>query len=161
MMMKVHMQKNEREITDQQVMLDVIKKGKFAMIAMCRENEPYVVTLSYGYDNEHQALYLHTAKKGLKLDFIAENPSVCATVIEDLGYLYNECAHAFRSVVFWGSMSVVESIDEKKHGMSVLMNHLEEDPAPIRARTLKNDRVYDAFTVLKLEISHMTGKEGR
>ncbi len=160
-MQQIHMQKKEREITDREEMNEVLKNGKYAMIAMCRDNEPYVVTLSYGFDSQKNVLYLHSAAKGLKLTIIKDNPAVCATVIEDLGYLHNECAHAYRSVVFWGAMSAVESLEEKKHGMEIMMNHLEEDPEPVRQRTLKNDRVYDSFTVLKLEISHMTGKQGR
>jgi uncharacterized protein len=160
-MKQYHMQKREREITDQKELLDVLKNGKYAMIAMCRDNEPYVVTLSYGFDSHNNTLYLHSAAKGLKLAFMEDNPAVCATVIEDRGYLHDECAHAYRSVVFWGTMSAVESLEEKKYGMEMMMNHLEEHPEPIRERALKNDRVYESFFVLKIEISRMTGKQGR
>jgi uncharacterized protein len=160
-MQPYHMTKKEREITDPQVMADILRKGKFTVISLCRDNEPYVVTLSYGYDESSRTLYFHAGNSGLKLEFLRENPVVCGTVIEDRGYLTDECAHAYRSVVFWGKMTVVQSLEEKKQGMEVLFNQLEENPAPIKARTLKKDAAYDAVAVLRLRIDHITGKQGQ
>ncbi|WP_424358594.1 pyridoxamine 5'-phosphate oxidase family protein [Methanocella sp. MCL-LM] len=71
-MAKYHMNKAEREITDPGIIADILKAGKYAVIAMCRENEPNVVTLSYGYDAGQSCLYFHTAPTGLKLDFVRE-----------------------------------------------------------------------------------------
>ena len=160
-MQKYHMNKREREITDKKEIDEILKKGKYAVISMCRDNEPYIVTLSYGYDKDENALYFHSALKGLKLDFIKRNPLVCATVIEDGGYKKDQCGHAYRSVVFWGNMSVVDNLEEKKKGMEVLLNHLEDTPGPIKERKLKNDKVYSKMAVLKLEILQISGKKGK
>lgn len=53
------------------------------MISMCREDEPYIVTLSYGYDIENNTLFFHCSPIGLKIDFIKSNPMVCGTIIEN------------------------------------------------------------------------------
>jgi nitroimidazol reductase NimA-like FMN-containing flavoprotein (pyridoxamine 5'-phosphate oxidase superfamily) len=58
-----------RELKQESDINAIIKNGKFAVISMCRDNEPYIVTLSYGYDLEKKTLYFHCAQKGLKLDF--------------------------------------------------------------------------------------------
>ena len=155
-----HMTRKEREIKDPQIQNNILKNGKFTTIGLCRDKEPYVVTLSYGYDELQHALYFHAANKGLKLDFIQENQAVCGTIIEDLGYLKDECAHAYRSLVYRGKISIVKDLQEKKEGMEVLFQHLEEDPDPIRDRTLKNDAAYNRVTMLKIEIFHISGKEG-
>ena len=160
-MKKYHMNKSEREMTDNKEIEGILKSGKYVTISMCRDNEPYIVTLSYGYDQSDNSLYFHTSLKGLKLDFIRDNPIVCATVIDDGGYLMNECSHAYRSVVFWGNMIILDSLDEKKHGMEVLLNHLEDIPIPIKERTLKNDQVYKNIAVLKLQITQISGKNGK
>ena len=97
-----------REITSDEEITGILKKGKYAVISMCRDNEPYIVTLSFGYDAESNALYFHTAKAGLKLDFLNQNSLVCATVIEDGGYVPDVCEHVYKSVVFWGTMEVVQ-----------------------------------------------------
>lgn len=155
------MQKAERELTDPKDIEGILHQGKFASIASCREDAPYIVTLSYGYDQTARSLYFHTAPKGLKNDIIAANPRACATVIEDLGYKLDQCSHAYRSAVLWGKMTLVNDLKEKKHGMEVLFNHLEDDPDPIRARNLPDDASYDRVAILKFEIESMTGKEGK
>lgn len=157
---KYHMNKSEKEITNPEELARIITGGKYAVIAMCRSNEPYIVTLSYGYDRDGNVLYFHSAKKGLKLDFISSNPNVCATVIEDRGYKVNECEHSYASVVMWGKMSIVESLEEKKHALDVMITHLEEKSDAVKARILKNDKVYEGVGILKLEIGEMTGKSG-
>ncbi|MEA1994492.1 MAG: pyridoxamine 5'-phosphate oxidase family protein [Euryarchaeota archaeon] len=154
------MQKKEREITARHTLHEILIQGKYATISLCRENEPYVVTLSYGYDEKKNALYFHTALKGLKLEIIRQNPRACGTVIEDRGYLEGRCAHAYRSVVFQGKMRIVQNLEEKKHAMSVLLNHLEEDPEPIKERNLRKDEAYDNIGILRLDIEEITGKKG-
>lgn len=179
-----HMHKQELELTDPAEIESILLKGKFATIALSKDDQPYVVTLNYGYDRSgkahkfskgggpsepnrspeegvgHQALYFHSALEGLKLDYLAANPKACATVIEDLGYQLDKCTHAYRSVVLWGRMSVVEELDEKKHGMEVMFDHLEENPDPIRERNFPDDSGYDRVAILRFDIERMTGKEG-
>ena len=159
-MARGHMNRSDKAITDQDVLADILKLGKYVTIAMCRENEPYAVTLNYGFDQERKALYFHCAQKGLKLDFIRANPQVCATVIEDRGYKTGECDHAFRSVVFWGTMHLVEDLHEKRRAIDILLDHLEEQPDRVRQKSLKSDEVYREVGILRLDIDEMTGKQG-
>lgn len=160
-MTKYHMFKKEKEITDVEVLFDVLKKGKYASIALSEKNKPYIVTMNYGYDAEKKALYFHCALKGLKLDILSQNPRVCATVMEDHGYKMDECSHAYRSIVFWGTLKVVQDLEEKKYGMEVLFRHLETNPDPIRERNFKTERDYSKVNILRLNIEEITGKQGR
>jgi len=155
------MQKLERQIRDNIEIKDILKNGKFAIISMCRDNEPYIVTLSYGFDNLNNSLYFHTAKQGLKLDFIKQNPYVCGTVIEDKGYKINQCSHAYRTIVFWGDMHLIEDLEEKKHGFEILMNQLEKEPEKIKERFLKTDESYEHASILRLNLKEITGKESQ
>ena len=159
-MAKYHMNRKEQEITEKNSLIEILKQGKYAVISMCRDNEPYLVTLSYGYDENKNALYFHCSQKGLKLDFINQNPSVCATVIEDRGYKMGDCSHAYRSVVFWGKMHIIKDLQEKKHALNILVNHLEDDPDIVKERSLKSDDVYEDVGILRLDITEMTGKQG-
>ncbi len=151
----------DRELKSETDINAILKNGKFAVISMCREYEPYIVTLSYGYDSERRALYFHCAQRGLKLDFIAANNKVCATVIEDGGYIKGECEHEFRSVVFWGNMQVVKELEEKKHGMNILLQHLEGQDSVIRQKMLKAEGSYSKMEILRLDIEEIHGKAGR
>jgi uncharacterized protein len=153
--------KVEREITDAGEIRRIMHDGKYAAIAMCRDNEPYVVTMSYGYDEPKNALYFHCANHGLKMDFLAINKNVCATVVEDRGYATGECSHLYNSAVFWGKMSIVESLDEKIHGLSVMIDQLEESPGRRKEEVAQYKDEFDGFTILRLDIQDITAKHGK
>lgn len=161
-MKKYHLNNRpNRELTDESEITAILKNGKYAVISMCRDNEPYIVTLSYGYDSEKNSLYFHCSPRGLKLDFINTNPQVCATVIEDGGYVFDECGHNYRTAVFWGTIRIVSDLDEKKHGMKILLNHLENQPSIIKEKLLKSDDFYSKMEILRLDIIEIHGKAGR
>lgn len=161
MIPRYHLQKKEREIKEPKELLAIIKRGKYTTIAMCKNNEPYIVTLSYGYDEIKNALYFHSRQTGLKCEFIKNNPHVCATIIEDRGYIMNDCAHEFRSVIIWGNMYLVETLEEKKHAMDILLYHLEDNPDKIKQESLSNDKIYRNLGMLRLDIMKINGKWGR
>ncbi|HVP36628.1 MAG TPA: pyridoxamine 5'-phosphate oxidase family protein [Terriglobales bacterium] len=158
-MAKYHMRKNEREITDQNELMEILKKGKLAAISMCRESEPYIVVLNYGYDKAKNSLYFHCAKSGLKIDFIKDNKRVCGTIIEDLGYIMDECEQKYRSLVFWGEMFFIENLEEKKHGIDVLINHLEKNLKEVKEKSIKSEETYEDVGILRLDIKELTGKK--
>ncbi len=153
--------KKEREITDKDEIRRILHEGKYAAIAMCRNNEPYVVTMSYGFDEPKNALYFHCANIGLKLDFLAVNENVCGTVVEDGGYVVNECSHRYNSAVFWGKMSVVESLEEKIHGLAAMVDQLEERPGRRKDEIAGYKDEFDDFKVLRLDIQDITAKHGK
>jgi nitroimidazol reductase NimA-like FMN-containing flavoprotein (pyridoxamine 5'-phosphate oxidase superfamily) len=161
--MKYHMRNRpEREIKDQAVLDEILARGKFAALAMCRNGEPYIVTLSYGYDRSGRALYFHCAKDGMKRDFVRENSNVCATVVEDHGYVQGECKHAYRSVVVRGRITIADG-DEKQKGVNVLLDHLEEQPEIMRAKLespARQARIDTAMDVWRLDIEQISGKAG-
>ena len=157
-MQSYHLQKKEREITDKYIIEQILKNGKYATISMCRMEEPYIVTLSYGFDEDRNALYFHSANLGLKLDILKDNSSVCGAIIEDLGYNKSACSHKYRSIVFWGEMIIVQDIKEKKHGFNVLLNHLEENPSEMKKKFLKNEQSYVDTCIMRLRIKKITGK---
>ncbi len=157
-MSKYHLRRKEKQIKENEELVEVLKGGKFAIISMCKENEPYIVSLSYGYDESKNALFFHCAKEGQKIDFIKANPYVCGTVIEDNGY-EDKCGQTYRSVIFRGKMNIVEELEEKKFGFTILLNQLEHDPIATKNKFLKKDETYENSGMLRLDITDITGKE--
>ena len=139
-------------------MIGILRNGKYTIISLCKENEPYIVTLSYGYDNDKHALYFHCAKEGQKIEFINFNPNVCGTVIEENGYK-DGCGQAFRSVVFRGRMVTIDTLEEKKQGLDIMIDHLEQDPIPIKNKFLNKASSYEKLGMLRLDITDISGKE--
>jgi nitroimidazol reductase NimA-like FMN-containing flavoprotein (pyridoxamine 5'-phosphate oxidase superfamily) len=159
--MKYHMRRSEREITERTVHEEILRKGKFATLALCRNDEPYVVTLSYGYENASQSLYFHCAMDGLKTEFVMENPNVCATIIQDHGYIQNECRHAYRSVVIRGKVEILKKEDDKRKAIDVMLNHLEETPEIMRSKLLDKGEQFKEVQIWRLVIEDISGKQGR
>ncbi|MFX1523625.1 MAG: pyridoxamine 5'-phosphate oxidase family protein [Promethearchaeota archaeon] len=153
-----HMRRNEKEIRDKGEIFNIIKSGKYTSISLSKENEPYIITLSYGFDSNKNALYFHCAAEGQKIDFVKSNPYVCGTIIEDNGYK-DGCGQAFRSIVYRGTISIVKDIEEKKHGFDILIDHLEKNPEEVKKNLLKSEEVYIKPAILRLDISEMTCKE--
>lgn len=154
------MRRQDRQLSDGETAA-VLRQGKYVVLSLCRENEPYIVTLSYGFDQSRNCLYLHCAQEGLKLEFCRANPAVCGTVIIDHGYADNECGHPFETVVLRGTVRFDETLEEKRHGVDTILDHLEHDPEAIRQKALKSDEIYKTITVLRLDIAEATGKKGR
>jgi len=160
--MKYHLHNRpDREITSAEEIAELLKKGKYVTIALCRDNEPYLVTLSYGYDSANNALYFHTAHEGMKMDFLKANPDVCASIIDDGGYIQDECKHPFKTLIIRGTLNVVHDLEEKRYGMHVLLNHLEEKPSVVQHLMLESEGLFSKMAVLKLEIQELHGKAGK
>ncbi|MCX7750574.1 MAG: pyridoxamine 5'-phosphate oxidase family protein [Candidatus Bipolaricaulota bacterium] len=157
-MPRYHLRRAEREIVDRNELDALLRRLRYMTVALCRDGEPYAVTLNHGYCPEENALYFHCAREGLKLEFLRANPRVCATAVEDLGYREGECSHGYRSVVVRGRMRIVEDLPGKARGLRVLLAHQEKDPQALEDRLLPDEAAYARVTVLRLEIEEITGK---
>lgn len=160
-MQKYHMRRHDREIKDSVQLSNILRQGKYMVLALAHLDDPYIVTLSYGYDHMRNLIYFHCAKDGLKLQYISCNPKVCATVILDKGYVHNECGHEFTTVVLRGIIEIVEEVEDKKHGMLTILNHLEANPTAVAEKALQNDQAYEKICILKMNIKDISGKAGR
>jgi hypothetical protein len=56
-------------------------------------------------------------------------------------------------------MQAVEDIEEKKHGMTILIRHLESCPERVEKRMQLTEDVFRKVAILRLDISEFTGKE--
>lgn len=158
-MEQYHPKRKRNEIIGEDEKKALIARGTYITIALCNDSVPYIITLSYGYDRERSCLYFHCANKGDKLDFIRLNQNACGTIIKDNGYLETKCDHDYESLVIRGKMHIVADLDEKKHGLQILLNHLEKDPKPIFERNIKSDKSYDSVTILRFDMESIIGKK--
>ncbi|HET6497810.1 MAG TPA: pyridoxamine 5'-phosphate oxidase family protein [Coriobacteriia bacterium] len=161
-MPRYHVRRSDRELTAPAEIDAILTEGKYVTVAFARDSEPYLVTMSYGFDAKCRALYFHAATEGLKYEFMWENPFVCATVIVDGGYVRGECEHNYTSAVLRGRLSRVTDPAELRHGMRVLLDHLEPgSPEYAETPALERDEAYDRMAVLRLDIDEVTAKRGK
>ena len=73
---------------------------------------PYCSIIFFGYDGDN--IYLHTARKGWKIDFIESNNSVCFEFEDSVKIVPNENALcSFKSVIGYGLIEEIKGKDKK------------------------------------------------
>ena len=154
--MSFHVRRKEREITDKEEMKQVLKSTKYVTVALCMDNEPYLVALNHGYDQTQNCLYFHCAPEGKKLIYAQANPSVWGQAVLDFG-VTDECDYAYTSVHFQGKLSLITNSTEKKHAVETLVRQVALHPESKLAK-IKPEKL-DKTTMGKIDISYMSGKK--
>ena len=152
------MTKRERQITDEQQIMDILAAGKVLHLGLAVDNEPYVVPMNYGYTRENGklVLYLHSAVRGKKLDMIRKNPKVFFELACDMIPFESElpCQYglAYSSVMGKGIARIVDDVEEKKQAMTILM----------KTQTGKDftfeDRLVSIVAVIRIDVEAYTAK---
>jgi len=151
------MRRVDKEFTEQEKLSRVLKETCYMTLAMARDGEPYLVSLSHGYDEERNCIYFHCAPEGKKLDYMRANPVVWGQVIVDHGYVEKECTHHYVTVMFRGRVSFIEDDDEKRRALRTMLWQLEPD-LETREKRMGTDGL--ATTVFgRIDIECMTGKK--
>jgi hypothetical protein len=152
------MRRSEREITSRDEIDAILLRERILRVAFAVNNEPYVVPLSYGYDQKNGTLYMHTAAVGRKLEFIARNPRVCFEVEgpSSMRPADKACAWGldYECVIGYGRVSEVVDSEEKVHALRCLMRQQtgESTRWTFVAEELSASRVW------ALSIESVTGK---
>ena len=152
-----HFHHPEKMFTVRAELLEVIAGQRLMTLAMAAEGRPYLVTMNYGFDPERDCFYFHCAPEGKKVTILHSNPSVWGQVIEDHGYLIGKCDHVYRSVHFEGRVAFLESEEEKRAALILMIRQLEPEPEPLIERLTTRARLAKT-TVGRVQVLHMTGK---
>ena len=136
--------------------IDAIIAGSDVLrVALSKDDEPYLVPLSFGYDGD--AIYIHTAKKGKKIDLFKANPRVCFEFERNVRYVRDgtdacSSTFSFESVVGYGEVSELVDPKEKEYALSQITLHYGETPAKFPPDAVKKARAW------KISIESVTGK---
>ncbi len=149
------MRRGEKEIKERDLIIEIINNNNLCRLALISRGKPYVVPLNYGYNNDF--LYLHCASEGKKIDCIKENNNVCFEISDSVEIIHAEKACAFsagyRSVIGEGQVFFAEDLEEKKIGLSAIMNQVTSND-----KWDFPDKAVEKLTVLKIRVDNITGK---
>ena len=154
------MRRNDRAIVNPLKMKDIINRCVCCRIGFNDDGAVYIVPLSFGFEitGNTYVFYFHGAKEGRKLDLIQKNPKVGFEM--DTHYALNESEHPcsysarFQSVIGNGVMSMVTDVEEKRHGLSLIMEHTAG-----KGGWIFDEKMVNAVAVFKLEVTEMSCKE--
>jgi len=157
-MKKYHLRRKDKALTDEAEIEHLLCSAPYITLAMCSEGAPYLAVFNHGYDAQHRRIYFHCAREGRKIDVLSANPRVCGIAFEDLGYLHGMCDHAYRSVMFEGTVRFIEELNEKRAALELMIRQQEREPEKVITQKLNPDSIRNV-TVGVVEIEEISGKE--
>lgn len=152
------MRRTDKEITDRSIMGQVIQQCQVCRLGLAYENTPYVLPVSFGYDDE--TLYFHTAREGRKIEFLTANPNVCVEFEHDVRLVPHDTSpckwtFSFQSVIGYGRVQELTDPANKVAGLNQIMRHYSGREWPMDGENL------DAIRVWKVAIENLTGKQSK
>ncbi len=152
------MRRNDKIIAAEAEVKTILREAKHITIAMSLNDEPYLVTLSHGYDEEHNCIYFHCAHEGKKIDILRTNPRVWGQALIDGGYVQGSCDHLYRSAQFHGRVTFVDDQGEKEQALRIMIRHLDENPEKIIVEQITPHST-GRILIGRIDIDYMSGKK--
>jgi nitroimidazol reductase NimA-like FMN-containing flavoprotein (pyridoxamine 5'-phosphate oxidase superfamily) len=155
-MSSFHVRRKDREITNPNEMHQVLKTTNYITVALALNNEPYLVSLSHGYDEAKNCLYFHCAPEGKKLVYAQTNPLVWGQAMLDYG-VTDDCDYAYTSVHFSGNLFLITDLAEKWHALQTLVHQSSKTPKEKLAK-IKPEKLL-TLVMGRIDITSMSGKK--
>ena len=151
----VRMKRQDKEIQNRQLIDEIISQALVCRLGLCRDNQPYVVPLNFGYDG--QRLYFHSAQKGMKIDYLRANKRVCFELEHEVSIIPHpdspcQWGTSFYSVIGFGTAQELTGKEEKTRALEQIMAHYSSETWQFGERALEQVRVW------AVEIEQITGK---
>lgn len=149
------MRRKEREITDRNLIEKILSTSEIVRVAINDTPAPYIVPLNYGYKNN--ALYIHSARNGIKIELMRANPIVSFEIEQKTEIVKSEISCEwtanYRSVIGIAEAEILTKKDEIVHGLDVLMQHFG------KKENKYDEKYFQRIVIIKLTISEIIGKQ--
>ncbi len=150
--------RKDKEITNPNEVKAILHKAKYITIAMCLNDEPYLATLSHGYDEPNNCIYFHCAAEGKKINTLQANNRVWGQALIDRGYVQGSCDHLYATAQFSGRVTFVKDAAEKEHALKTMIRALDDNPEELIKRQLLPQSVAKV-RIGRINIESLSGKK--
>ena len=157
--MTFHLRRKDKEIADESLLKKILRTAKYVTIALSMRNQPYLVSLSHGYDEKRNCLYFHCAREGKKLQYLSSNDTVWGQALLDYGYSEGKCTHLYASVHFSGRVTILENLEEKREALACMIRQIDKNPEALIA-DLRPERLRNTV-VGRIDVAYMSGKKSK
>jgi uncharacterized protein len=152
------LRRKDKAIKDVAELKAILSEAKHVTIAMSLGDEPYLATISHGYNAARNCIYFHCSHEGKKVEILRQNSRVWGQAMVDNGYQQGSCDHLYRTAQFRGKVTFVEDQVEKEHALAVMIRHLDEHPEKIIAEQITPHSM-GRILVGRIDIDYMSGKK--
>ena len=152
------MRRSDKAITDRREIDTIIRGSQVCHLALARDNAPYLVPVSFGYDG--RCIYLHTASEGTKLEYFQSNPRVCFEFechleIRRHPELACKWSQDYESVIGFGIIQEVLEPGDKERALNEIMRQYSGRTWEFDSAALEKTRVW------RITITSVTGKRSQ
>ena len=138
---------------------DLLRHGTSGVLAVLdTDGYPYAVPLSYWYHDG--TLIFHGATTGRKLEAIKNYAKASFCVIAQDDVVPLEYTTNYRSVIAFGTIYIITDEVEKRQTVEALMKKYAPHDTDAH-RDAEIAHAWNALCMMKLDITHVTGKESR
>lgn len=135
---------------------EILENGIIGRLVINDIQFPYVVSMNYGYDDEY--IYLHSSKKGRKIELLSQNNNVTFQIDYYLNLIKNDLSCNWnikgRSLVIKNQIEFVENNQEKIYALKKIMNNYDTEK-----EYSFNDNSVKEVGIFKIKIDNYTIKE--
>ncbi len=153
----------DRAMPDDAHIESFLEQAPFGFLAMSVDDQPYLAPKLFWYDRNAQRIYFHSAKAGRTRDSILKNERVCFSAGE-LGRVLPadtacDVGVEYASVCIFGRARLVETSDEKVHGLQGLVGKFVSDQADDTFDPSIDPGELERTAVYAIEIEAWSGKQ--
>lgn len=160
----IPMRRRDRKMSDSEA-LELLKNAPYVFMSTAdAEGDPYCVPINIVMTDDETA-YIHGMKTGRKIDNITHNPHVCLSYATSKGTIASTKTKEgfiveFKSVVAFGTASLVDDLDEKKMVLTRMCEQLLDPKLDAYQRINESvERSAGLTTIYKIHISSVSGKK--
>ncbi|TFH34696.1 MAG: pyridoxamine 5'-phosphate oxidase family protein [Anaerolineales bacterium] len=157
------MRRPDRSIGDEAEITKLMQRARVGFIATTVDNQPYLNSNLFWFDETHHRVYFHTASTGRTRTNIEANPKVCFGLAE-MGELLPadtalEFSTEYAGVTVFGQARIVDDADEAKFGLYGLLTKYFPDLKPGQDYRSITPEEIARTSVFAIEIESWSGKQ--
>jgi nitroimidazol reductase NimA-like FMN-containing flavoprotein (pyridoxamine 5'-phosphate oxidase superfamily) len=154
--------RQDRAVNDEAWIAAFLMQAPIATIGTIHDEQPYLSTLLFAFDEPERAIYFHTARRGRVWENLQQNPHTCLTVTEMGRLLPAEAAFGFsveyQSVVVFGDTHPLGDPSEARRALQMMLDkYFSRLQSGRDYQTMTGDEIA-ATAVYRLEIQEWSGK---
>lgn len=143
-----------KKIKDEKILEDILLDAQYLRLGLCGDDKPYIVPISFGYKDK--TIYLHSSKKGTKINLIKQNKNACFEVDNFYETLPSDapCSYymKYQSVVGYGTATILEDEEEKKEGLKIIIHRYHNKEYNIDDLNVKG------VAIIRIDVDEMHGR---
>lgn len=148
--------RRQDRLLDEQRARELLANCEFGVLSMIDTNGlPYAVPINFVWNREN-AVYIHCALEGKKVDTLLQNPNVSFCVVGRVNLLPSKFTTEYESVIMQGKAELNISDAEKKEAIELLLKKLSPNDMIIGMKYA--EKSFDRTKIIRIDFTEFSGK---